>query len=283
MAAASAPAVQSGAGTVPLAAVAPNPLNARRQFGDVTGLAESISDKGLLQPCVVVTRAAYQALYPEHIDETAAASYVAVSGHRRLAAAEAAGSDTIDVVVRDELAASRKTFVSAALDENVHHEPLDVFDEADALEGLVDLYGTQVALAAERGYTQGWISQRLTLRNLIAELREAVRAKRLSIEVARKLARKSPEEQREIWQAKYNGAGEDNQVLRRNTEEDIRAAAERAVRSLTRTLAGLDQTVRTETLASVAREQLTDEERRQLLDLLTKDSDAEPTEDGITP
>lgn len=265
------PGPASGPGTVPVEAVAPNPFNDREQVGDVQDLAASMSATGLLQPCVVVTLDAWTKLYPGRADDFGDEVYVAVAGHRRLAAAKLAERSSVDVVVRDELASSVETLRVAALEENLKREPLDSLEEADAVAALVDICGSQVAAAHQLGYTQGWVSQRLTLRGLCPELRDELRAGNLTIAAARKLARQPAEEQVAAWKGEQDAG-----VLRGNSADDGgRAAAERAIQSLTRTLAQLDEGVRTDAVASVVREQLSAEERRRLLSLLA--ADAEPT------
>jgi ParB family chromosome partitioning protein len=65
---------------VALREVAANPINPRQRIGDLTELAASLRSIGQLQPCTVVTRAAYLAQYPEHAEAIGSSSYVAVTG-----------------------------------------------------------------------------------------------------------------------------------------------------------------------------------------------------------
>jgi ParB family chromosome partitioning protein len=80
--------------TVPLKLIAENPLNVRRDIGDVGELADSIRAMGLLEP-LIVAPAAPAAPGPDGIRPVR--PYVLVAGHRRLAAARLLAFDGITV------------------------------------------------------------------------------------------------------------------------------------------------------------------------------------------
>ncbi len=111
--------------SVPLRDLVGNPHNPRDSVGDLSELA-SIAEFQL-QPVVAVSRQAFVSLYPE---ATVTARWVVILGNRRLAAAHKFGRTTLDIVVKDELAADRGTLLSAIIAENVDRSGFDVIEEA---------------------------------------------------------------------------------------------------------------------------------------------------------
>src|SRR5947209_6172315 len=110
--------------TVPLTELTANPRNPRDDLGDLSGL-ESIVDMQL-QPAVVVSKAAYLALYP---DDAIPTRFVVINGCRRLAAAHKYGRSDLAVVINDEIARDRVTLISASIAENVDRQDFDVIEE----------------------------------------------------------------------------------------------------------------------------------------------------------
>ena len=113
--------------SVPLRDLVANPHNPRDSVGDLDELA-SIAEFQL-QPVVVVTRAAFQNLYP---DTAVSARWVVIIGNRRLAAAHKFGRPELDVVVKDELAKDPATLLTAVIAENVDRSGFDVIEEAES-------------------------------------------------------------------------------------------------------------------------------------------------------
>lgn len=158
--------------------VAANPLNTRdvhARPAKIASIAESILQHGQLQPCAVVTRAAFLAIFPEHEAAVAGADWVQVNGGRRRAAIIRAGLPTIEITVKNGLAESRGTFISATAAENIDRENYDPIEEARAVQLLVDECGTGKAAAEQLGRTPPWVTQRLNLLRLAPHLQEALR------------------------------------------------------------------------------------------------------------
>ncbi len=108
-----------------------NPRNPRDDLGDLDDLASIVDIQ--LQPAVVVSRTAYQRLYPE---DAIATRWVVINGCRRLAAAHRYGRADLEIIVKDELARDRITLLTAAISENVDRVDFDVIEEARAVEAL---------------------------------------------------------------------------------------------------------------------------------------------------
>ena len=182
--------------SVPLRDLIANPHNPRDSVGDLDELA-SIAEFQL-QPAIVVTRAAFEKLYPE---TSISARWVVVIGNRRLAAAHKFGRSELDVVVKDELARDRATLLTAVISENVDRSGFDVIEEAKAVESLVDEYGSADAAADHLRKSKTWVSQRRALLKLAPALQEATRRGDLAIREARSLARVPLEQQVTRWTA----------------------------------------------------------------------------------
>ena len=179
----------------------PNPRNPRDDLGDLSDL-ESIADMQL-QPAVVVTRSAYQKLYPEDAIKT---RFVVVNGCRRLAAAHKFGRVDLVIVVNDDIARDRLTLLSASIAENVDRRDFDVIEEAKAVAALAIECGSAAEAANRLRKTEAWVSQRRALLALAPQLQTALRRGELAIRDARNLARVPLEQQVVRWQAAQDNA-----------------------------------------------------------------------------
>ncbi|KDE96852.1 peptide transporter [Mycolicibacterium aromaticivorans JS19b1 = JCM 16368] len=226
--------------SVPLRDLVGNPHNPRDTLGNLQELA-SIAEHQL-QPVVVVTKNAYQQLYP---DTAVDARWVVIIGNRRLAAAHKFGRPELDIVIKDELAKDRATLLTAVIAENVDRSGFDVIEEARAVESLVGEYGSADAAADHLHKSKTWVSQRRALLKLAPELQEATRRGDLAIREARDLARVPLEQQVARWRSSQPESGsadksgegaltsEENQSDRR--EERGEASASQ-IRTVTRAL-----------------------------------------------
>jgi ParB family chromosome partitioning protein len=191
--------------SVRLDQVALNPLNTRdltSSSSTIATIAESMRKHGQLQPCAVVTRAAFLAVFPEHEGTIGDAEFVQVTGARRRAAAAEAGLATLDITVKDNLAASRAEFVGATAAENIEREAYDPIEEARAVQILVQECGTGKAAAAQLSRTPAWVTQRLNLLKLTPEMQALLRAGEIPIREARNLATLPTHEQLSAWRAR---------------------------------------------------------------------------------
>tara|TARA_R110002096_G_scaffold222798_3_gene411691 strand:+ start:606 stop:1505 length:900 start_codon:yes stop_codon:yes gene_type:complete len=116
-----------GIRTLPIEQIHANPDQPRRNFdeADIASLAESIADKGVLQPILV---------RPSPKGE----GYQIVAGERRWRAAQRARLHDIPVLIRD--LTDRET-IEIAIVENVQRSDLDPVEEARAYRQLVDRFG----------------------------------------------------------------------------------------------------------------------------------------------
>lgn len=123
-----------------LAKIHPNPWQPRRDFDDeaLKGLADSIKEKGLIQPVTV-----------RYKDTDGEFEYELVAGERRFRAAKMAGLSVIPAIITQY---DDKMMAEAALIENLQREDLNPVEEASAYETIMKSYElTQEELARKRG------------------------------------------------------------------------------------------------------------------------------------
>lgn len=177
-------------------------FNPRRNFGtdeDLRDFGEKLK-KEQLQPAVVVSRAGYLKLWPDEADRVGTASYVIANGERRYRASRLVGRGTLEVVHREDVAASRASFLDAVQSENNDRQDLDPIERAIAIETMVTELGGADKVAAYYSKTKGWVSQQRKLLKLTAELQDLVSAGDMPIRVARDIAGLPEHVQTEAWQ-----------------------------------------------------------------------------------
>lgn len=251
--------------SAPLKDLMGNPHNPRDFLGDLDELASIVEFQ--LQPVVVVTKAAFQKLYP---DTEIPTRWVVVLGNRRLAAAKKFGRPDLDIVVKDELAKDRATLKTAIIAENVDRAGFDVIEEAKAVESLVQESGSADAAAKLLRKSKTWVSQRRDLLKLAPELQEATRRSDLAIREARNLARLPREEQIAKWNAtldkRNDPAGEGSGPATADTPKESGEPSN--TRGVTRALKKFD--AEPSALALALREQLGESGTKTLVAALRK-------------
>ncbi|MFC5204188.1 ParB/RepB/Spo0J family partition protein [Streptomyces kaempferi] len=160
---------------LPPSRISPNPDNPRSNLGDLTDLAGSLKSHGQKQAITVMNRDAYLKASPEReADLEPDTAYVVIDGSSRLAAAREAGLETVAVMVSDDQGNNAEELLQSALIANIMRNDLSEIDEARALQRLLNVYGSQRALAKQLHRSQGWVSQRLALLNLAPELQDRI-------------------------------------------------------------------------------------------------------------
>jgi len=169
------PGRAGGAKPVAIELLSPGQFQPRRHMDDTTveALAQSIADKGVLQPLLV----------RRHPDDPN--GYEIVAGERRWRAAQKAGLHEVPVVIRD--LDDRET-LEIALVENLQREDLSPIDEAVAYRRLMDEFGhTQEALAKAMGLSRSHVANTLRLLGLPDEIKGLLAERRLGAGHARAL------------------------------------------------------------------------------------------------
>lgn len=169
---------RGGAGVklIPVEFLEPNPDQPRKRFdeAELAELAESIADKGLLQPLLVRPLPG-----PDE-------RYQIVAGERRWRAAQRARLHEAPCIVRE--LTDRET-LEIAIVENVQRSDLNPVDEARALKQLVDSFGhTQEDVARAVGKSRAHVANMLRLLALPAGVLLRLEAGELSAGHARAVA-----------------------------------------------------------------------------------------------
>jgi ParB family chromosome partitioning protein len=161
---------------VPIELLRRNPEQPRRQFGEgeIEELAESIREKGVLQPILVRPAPG------------AEGEWQIVAGERRWRAAQRAGLRTVPVLIRelDDL-----EVLEVAIIENVQRADLNPVEEALGYKVLLDRFGrTQEAVAKTVGKSRAHVANTLRLLQLPDEVQQHLVAGRLTAGHARAIA-----------------------------------------------------------------------------------------------
>jgi ParB family chromosome partitioning protein len=214
---------------LPLAEVAPHPANPRgAELGDLAELTASVAEVGILQPLVVASVAAH--LTGDWPAVAAGAAYVILAGHRRRAAAEAAGLTEVPAIVRDDLAGADALVVMLAENDPAKRRALEPLAEARAFAALAERGWSQRQIAQRVGCGQAHVSKRTALLKLPEPAIEALAAGKLTAADAGELAKLAEQPEvvtrllDEIGPGEYHSAG---QVVTRHVaqaERDRRTA-----------------------------------------------------------
>ena len=146
---------------MPIEIMRGSPNNPRKNFNDeeLSDLARSIADKGLLQPIVV------RPLGDGH-------SYEIVAGERRWRAAQRAGVHDVPVLIRE---LSDGEALEVALIENIQRADLNALEESRGYAQLIEQFGhTQQQLAEAVGKSRSHVANSLRLLSLPDVVREHI-------------------------------------------------------------------------------------------------------------
>lgn len=165
---------ESGITHIPVSGIYPNPRQPRTTFdeGELTELAASIRQHGVLQP-LVVTEGAKDG------------EYVLIAGERRLHAAKQAELEKVPAIVRE---ASDQQLIELALVENVQRADLGPLEAAEAYRQLNDEFGLSHQQIAERvGKSRVAVTNTLALLELSNAVKQALADQHISEGHARAL------------------------------------------------------------------------------------------------
>ena len=131
----------------------PHPDNPRKNIGDVTDLAASIKANGLLSPLSVVPNGS---------------RFRVIAGHRRLMACKQAGTGAVPCFVLDLDPLQQ---LEAMITENCQREQLTALEEADAIQGMLDLGATTASVAHRLGRSADYVRDRAKAASIDNEVR----------------------------------------------------------------------------------------------------------------
>jgi len=172
-----------------------NPDQPRQDFDDegIKELSKSVRKYGVLQPLLV-------SKIETETSKGLEVSYQLIAGERRLRASNMAGLPQVPVIIRDEFD-NKKDRLEVALIENVQRKDLNPVEEAEAYDRLAKEFGlTQKEIADKVSKSREVVANAVRLLNLPKDIRESLRAERLSRAHAKALLAFSDEsKQREVY------------------------------------------------------------------------------------
>ncbi|HTV88146.1 MAG TPA: ParB/RepB/Spo0J family partition protein [Stellaceae bacterium] len=165
----------NGVRSVAIETIRPSPFQPRRRFADaeLDGLAQSIREKGIVQPLLVRPAAA------------TGADFELVAGERRWRAAQRVGLPEVPVIVRPF---GDSEVIEIALVENLQREDLSPLEEAEAYSRLAREFGrSQASLAEAVGKSRSHVTNMMRLLALPEPVRQRLEDGALSAGHARAL------------------------------------------------------------------------------------------------
>jgi ParB family chromosome partitioning protein len=181
----------------------PSPWQPRRLLPDdgIEELAQSIREKGILQPLVV----------RKHGE-----GYELIVGERRWRAAQRAGLQKVPILLKE---ATDQEVIELALVENLQREDLNPLEEAEAYQRLITEFAyTQEILAHRIGKDRSSVANTLRLLKLPDEVKDALERNAISMGHARALLALRNEGEQIVFCRKIVNKG----LSVRETEEGIR-------------------------------------------------------------
>lgn len=171
---------------VPVASIIPNSRQPRHKFENdsLISLSKSIRHNGILQPLTV--------------RENENGQYELVAGERRLRAAILAGYTSVPCITVN---LDNKQSALMSLIENLQRENLSFFEEAIAIQVLIDKFGmTQEQVAEKLGKAQSTVANKLRLLRFSSKEREKILELNLTERHARALLRIDPSQRNYVFE-----------------------------------------------------------------------------------
>jgi ParB family chromosome partitioning protein len=145
--------------------IKPNPFQPREDFNNqsIEELAQSIKEKGVIQPLLVRRKADF---------------YELITGERRLRAANLLNLKELPIIIKD---VEDKDSLELALIENIQRQGLNPIEEAHAFQYLIDKFQvTQEKIGEVLGKARASVANTLRLLKLPQEIQAAIKKGELS-------------------------------------------------------------------------------------------------------
>ncbi len=166
---------------IPINLIQPNPDQPRSEIGDLSELAGSIKEKGVLEPILVKP-------------DSKSGIWMIIAGERRWRAANLAGLDEVPCI---ELDIDEKDIAEIALIENLQRKDLTIWEEVDGYAYLIEKFSyTHEEVAKKIGKSRTTITESLSIAGLPDIIRTKCRqvninAKSALLEIARQFDEKA--------------------------------------------------------------------------------------------
>lgn len=126
----------------------PHPNNPRKDLGDLTELAESIKQSGVMQNLTVVPH------------ESIEGEYTVIIGHRRLGASRLAGLKTVPCVIVDM---TEKEQLATMMLENMQRSDLTTYEQAQGFQLMIDFGESVDSISEKTGLSKTTVRNRVKL------------------------------------------------------------------------------------------------------------------------
>jgi ParB family chromosome partitioning protein len=153
------PEKKRGLQTCGIEEIRPNPFQPRKKFDEtqIEELAESLRQKGILQPLIVRRQGD---------------GFELIAGERRWRAAQRAGIQEVPIVIRD---ADESEILELSLIENIQRENLNAIEEGEAYRSLMEQFQlTQEEISKRVGKDRTTITNTLRLLKLPQEIKDSL-------------------------------------------------------------------------------------------------------------
>lgn len=160
---------------LPVSNLMHHPKNPRQNIGDVTELAASIKEKGILQNLTVIIAGTEEVGYngankcgiEPFLEEPEKHNYYVLIGNRRLEGAKAAGLEEVPCTIEGPMSLSEQ--VGIMMQENMQREDLTIPEEAFGFQMMLDLGDTVKSISEKTGFSETKIRHRVKIAELDKE------------------------------------------------------------------------------------------------------------------
>lgn len=208
---------------IPIGKLIHHPENPRKDLGDLTELAESIRQNGVMQNLTVVegryrtkeefledckaegvNKCDAEAIYDIENCKVCDGSYMVVIGNRRMEAAKIAGLEELPCVISDM---DHRTQIATMLEENMQRADLTLYEQAQGFQMMMDIGFTTKEISEKTGFSETTVNRRLKMAELDKKtFRQAV-GKQITMDDLDRLGQIEDVKKRNELLAKY---GENN-------------------------------------------------------------------------
>ncbi len=143
---------------IPVEKIDPNPHQARSELGNIQELMDSIKSKGVLEPILV---------------RSVGNRFEIIAGERRFIASKNIGLKEMPCI---EFDVAENEAMEIALIENLQRKDLDIFEEADGLNALIDLYSYNHQDVSDKiGKARSTITEILSISKIPEKVRDIIK------------------------------------------------------------------------------------------------------------
>ncbi len=144
---------------IPLEKIDPNPHQARSELGNIQELMDSIRTKGVLEPILV---------------RSVGNRFEIIAGERRFIASKNVGLKELPCI---EFDVPENEAMEIALIENLQRKDLEIFEEADGLNALINLYNyNHQEVSHKIGKARSTITEILSLSRIPDSVRQIIKS-----------------------------------------------------------------------------------------------------------